>query len=137
VGGEPLTLLLDTHVLLWWLLDNGQLSAAQTQALERAEASGDRVALASISLWEVAKLIERGRIELRQAPDGLFEDIEAHPRIALLPLTGRIALESTRLGQTFHKDPVDQILTATARVHGLHLVTADERIRQSRVVPVI
>lgn len=132
-----MTLLLDTHVLLWWLLDSGQLSAAQVQALERAEASSEPVGLASISLWEVAKLAERGRIELRQAADGFFEDLENHPGVSILPLTGRIALESTRLGPSFHRDPVDQILAATARVHGLRLVTTDERIRQSRVVTVV
>lgn len=55
----------------------------------------------------------------------------------LLELTPRIALESTRLGSSFHTDPADQVIAATARVHGLKLVTADTRIRESRVVAVV
>ena len=69
--------------------------------------------------------------------DQLFRDVETHPQIDLYPLTPRIALESTRLGPKFHADPADQIIAATARVHGLRLVTADHRIRTSGVVAVV
>ncbi len=47
-----------------------------------------------------------------------------------LPLTASIAVESVRLGDDFHRDPADQIIVATARCHGLTLITADERIRK-------
>jgi PIN domain nuclease of toxin-antitoxin system len=67
----------------------------------------------------------------------LFHDLETHPQIELFALTPQIALESTRLGPKFHTDPADQIIAATARVHGLRLVTADHRIRKSGVVAVV
>jgi PIN domain nuclease of toxin-antitoxin system len=131
------SLLLDTHVLVWWLQGEGPLSAQQTDALEQAEAAGDPFVVAAISLWEIAKLIERGRLEWRGSPDVLLEELEAHPRLAVLPLSARIAIESTRLGAAFHRDPADQLIVATARVHGCTLVTADDRIRRSNTVPVI
>ena len=130
-------LLLDTHILLWWLEDAPRLSDAQTQALERAEAEGEPLAVAAISLWEIAKLAEIGRIRPSRTVDAVLEEIEQHPSIDLVPLNGRIALESTRLSDRLPKDPADQLIIATARVHGLRLVTADQRIRESHVVSVI
>jgi len=130
-------LLLDTHILLWWLMEEGSLSAEQVEVLERAEESGERLAIAAISLWEIAKLTEYGRIELRCSVDVFFDQLENNPRLDVLPLTPRIALESTRLGSAFPRDPSDQLIAATARVHGLRLATADDRIRRSGVVTVI
>jgi PIN domain nuclease of toxin-antitoxin system len=130
-------LLLDTHVLLWTLLGEGRLSAVQREELERWEASSDLLGIAAISLWEIAMLTSRGRITLRGSVDVLLSEIELHPRFEILPLTARIALESTRLGPSFNRDPSDQLIAATCRVHGLTLVTADERIRDSGVVAVI
>ena len=86
---------------------------------------------------EIAKLTEYGRIELRCSVDVFFDHLENNPRLDVLPLTPRIALESTRLGSAFPRDPSDQLIAATARVHGLRLATADDRIRRSGVVTVI
>ena len=130
-------LLLDTHIFLWWLRDDGPLSAQQREELERAAASGEPVGLSAISLWEIAKATERGRLELRRPIDLLFDEIEADPGLRILPLSPRVALESCRLGPTFHRDPADQILAATARVHGLRLVTSDERIHRAGVVATV
>jgi PIN domain nuclease of toxin-antitoxin system len=136
VGGVALTLLLDTHILLWWLVD-GHLSIAQAAALERAIGAGEPVAIAAITLWESAKLAERGRIKLTKTIDAVLEELEAHPSLEILPLTSRIALESTRLGPRMSSDPADQIIVATARVHGLRLVTADTHIRESGCVSIV
>ncbi len=130
-------LLLDTHILLWWLTGEGPLQRSQVAALETAEAHDEQLGIAAITLWEIAKLCEHGRIVLSTTPDALLELIEAHTRITVVPLDGRIALESTRLGPRFHRDPADQLIAATARVHGLRLVTADERIRSSGAVTVV
>jgi PIN domain nuclease of toxin-antitoxin system len=132
-----LTLAFDTHTLVWWLTGHDRLTATQAAALERAEARGDRIGVPAICFWEIAKLIERGRLELDVAADEVFDDIEEHPTIRVLELSPRIALESTRLGPGFHGDPADQLIAATARVHGLKLVTSDERIRSSRVVGIV
>ncbi len=90
-----------------------------------------------MSLWEIAKLVERGRIELTGSLDECLVPLETHALVTILPLTARVAIESTRLGARFPSDPTDQLIAATARVHGLTLLTADERIVDSGVVSVL
>ena len=132
-----MTLAFDTHTLVWWLTGHERLTSAQTAALRRAEARGDRIGVPAICFWEIAKLVERGRLEFEVPADQVFDEIEEHPTIRVLELSPRIALESTRLGPGFHSDPANQLIAATARVHGLKLVTSDDRIRSSRVVGVV
>ncbi len=132
-----MTLAFDTHTLVWWLTGHEHLTSAQTAAIRRAEARGDRIGVPAICFWEIAKLVERGRLEFEVPADQVFDEIEEHPTIRLLELSPRIALESTRLGPGFHGDPADQLIAATARVHGLKLVTSDDRIRSSRVVGIV
>ena len=128
--------LLDTHVMIWWLTDDRKLSREHAKLLERSERSGTAVGLSAISLWEIAKLVERGRIELTQSVDESFEQLETSAFVSILPLTGRVAIESTRLGARFHADPIDQLIVATARCQGLTLLTVDQRIVESGVVAV-
>ena len=68
--------LLDTHVVIWWLMDDRKLSKAHARTLERCERSGTPVGLSAISLWEIAKLVERGRLELTQSVDESVEQLE-------------------------------------------------------------
>jgi PIN domain nuclease of toxin-antitoxin system len=137
MGGRDVKLLLDTHVIVWWLAGEEALSRDQTEAMETSVAAGDRLGLSAISLWEIAKLVERGRLRLRCAPDAFFARIDGDPSILVIPLTSGVASESTRLGPSFPKDPADQIIAATARVHGLRLVTADSRIRACGAVSIV
>ena len=131
------SLLLDTHILIWWRLDAGRLSPAQTRAIEAQEKLGHGVAISAITLRELAATVERGRLEIAQPLDLWLEGIERHPLITVFPITAAVALESVRLGSDFPKDPADQIIVATARCHGLRLVTADERIRRWGKVPLV
>ena len=127
-------LLLDTHVLLWWLDASPEFPEPFRDRIERALQSGEMLGVSAISLWEIAKLFERGRLELDLALDEVLQVVESHPSVRVLPLTAQIAAESTRLGRTFPKDPADQLIAATARCHELRLLTADEGIRRSKVV---
>ncbi|XXS03098.1 type II toxin-antitoxin system VapC family toxin [Sorangium sp. So ce426] len=77
----------------------------------------------------MAKLVERGRLALPCDIDAWLRAALAYPGVLLLPLTPSIAAESTRLPGEFHSDPADQILVATARIHGCPLLTADAKIR--------
>jgi PIN domain nuclease of toxin-antitoxin system len=126
--------LLDTHVVIWWLMDDRKLPKEHARLLDRSERSGTTVGLSAISLWEIAKLVERGRLELTQSVDDSLEQLETSAFITILPLTGRVAIESTRLGARFHSDPIDQVIAATARCHGLTLLTVDDRIIESGIV---
>ena len=123
------SVLLDTHILVWWRLDPARLSKVQARALSALDA-GRPAAISAITLWELAKMVERRRLEIPLPLDIWLEELEANPLLEVLPVTARIAAESTRLGDDFHKDPADQIIVATARCLGLPLLTADERIRR-------
>ncbi|HLK21020.1 MAG TPA: type II toxin-antitoxin system VapC family toxin [Bryobacteraceae bacterium] len=131
-------LLVDTHVLIWWLHDlPDRLDERQRGALRDAAKGKAPLSLSAISLWETAMMVERRRVSIAKTLDQLLSQIEAHPLLAILPLTATIAAESVRLGEDFHKDPADRIIVATARCHGLTLVTADERIRKWGKVNII
>jgi PIN domain nuclease of toxin-antitoxin system len=130
-------LLLDTHVLVWWLADDPRLSPAQARAIAHAQDTGERLGVSAISFWEMAKLVEYGKIRLLRSIDQLFDELDNHPQIGVLPLSSRVSLESTRLGPRFHRDRADQIIAATCRVYGLRLVTSDERIQGSGTVSVV
>jgi PIN domain nuclease of toxin-antitoxin system len=126
------TVLLDTHVWVWWMLGDARLSARECAALDSLP-STNRPALCDISLWEVAVLVQLGRLRL----DDEFEDwlrIAASPAtVTILPISPAVVAEMTRLPSTFHQDPADRLIVATARAAGIPLATHDARIRRSRL----
>jgi PIN domain nuclease of toxin-antitoxin system len=131
------SVLLDTHILVWWQSDQGGLTKAQTRTLLEVDAGNAAAAISDITLWEAALLVDRGRLQIAGALDVWLDEIQTHPRLSVLPISATVAAESVRLGRDFPKDPADRIIVATARCHGLWLLTADEDIRQWGKVPVI
>jgi len=129
--------LVDTQCLLWWYADAPQLPRAYRALLRAVEASGRPVAVAAISLWEIAKLVEKGRIAVPRPVEEYLRQVEENPAIEVLPLDAAVAAESTRLGPTFPRDPADQLVAATARVHGRQLLTTDRLIGASGAVVVV
>ena len=132
-----ISFLLDTHILLWWRTGTGRLSTAQTQVLNKLEEQGQPVGLSAISLREFAMMVSKRRISVDVPLDIWLDGIESHPLIAILPLTTKIAAESVSLGEDFPRDPADQMIVATARCHGLTLITSDQAIRKWGKVPVV
>ena len=119
-------ILLDTHVWVWWVHASDHLTPASQQTLDAAIPDGLGVSI--ISCWEVAKLVEFGRLRLPCDLEEWLAVSLAYPGVQLLDLTPRIVVESTRLPATFHRDPADQLIVATARVYGVPLATADDKI---------
>lgn len=119
-------ILLDTHIWVWWVHRDDHLPGAYYSYLQANEEQGIGVSI--ISCWEVAKLVERGRLTLSVAIDNWLEQALSYPGVRLLSLTPRIVVESTQLPGIFHRDPADQLIVATARVYACPLVTVDERI---------
>ena len=120
-------IVLDTHVWVWWVHGDANLPEDRARALAEHESSG--LGVSAISCWEVAKLVEYGRLTLPEALDQWIDEALAYPGIRLLDLSPRIAVESTRLPPPFHKDPADQIIVATARAYDCELLTLDHKIR--------
>jgi PIN domain nuclease of toxin-antitoxin system len=124
--GSPEMILLDTHAWVWWVHGDERITAEQLEAIQANET--DTIGVSAISCWEIAKLVERGRLVLPVPLEKWFEQALSYPGIRILELTPEIAVESTRLPGKFHRDPADQMIVATARVHDCSLVTADEKI---------
>jgi len=125
--------LLDTHAWIWWIEQDARLGAKAIAALDTM-APDRRPFLCDISLWEVAMLVERGRLQI-DVPLDEWLDAAAHPRsVQLVPLSPRIAAEVARLPDTFHRDPADRIIVATSRARRIPVLTHDDRIRRSRLV---
>ncbi|MBI3682172.1 MAG: type II toxin-antitoxin system VapC family toxin [Acidobacteria bacterium] len=119
-------ILLDTHIWVWWVSQDPRLDSVRHAILRQNEAAGLGVSI--ICCWEVAKLVENSRLQLDRPAEEWIARALAHPGIRLLDLTPRIVVESTQLPGSFHRDPADQIIVATARVHDCPLLTIDARI---------
>jgi PIN domain nuclease of toxin-antitoxin system len=126
------TLLLDTHVWLWWLHGQPELTATERDALDALAAAGTPPAISAISLWEAQMLASKERLRL-DAPLAHWLPTAAAPEIVtVLPLDTDVILALDTLPTGFHGDPADRIIVATARAHGLPLATRDSNIRRSR-----
>jgi PIN domain nuclease of toxin-antitoxin system len=118
--------MLDTHIWVWWVHGDAHLPERYNTYLALHEAQGLGVSV--ISVWEVAKLVEYGRLILPYPVAEWLERALAYPGMRLLELTPRIIVESTQLPGTFHRDSADQLIVATARVYTCPLVTVDSKI---------
>lgn len=126
--------LLDTHALVWWVDGSKRLARDQRRAIERAASAG-ALFLSEISFWEIAMLVEAGRLRFREPLDEWLERAAAAPAVQRIGITPTIAREVSSLTVTRAWDPADRIIVATARVLGAKLVTSDLRIIDSKLVP--
>lgn len=118
-------LLLDTHVWLWSQLDPEQLGPETYEMLTDMTES---LFVATISTLELARLVEGARVELPGTVSHWVASTLELLTAATLELTHDVAREAYTLPGDFHRDPVDRVLAATARQHGLTILTADRRI---------
>jgi PIN domain nuclease of toxin-antitoxin system len=117
---------MDTHVWFWSLSEPEKLSRTAFQSIEREKP--DQRSVASISLWEFAMMVTRGRIELKTTAEQWLEYAIYKTGLRVFDLTPEVAVESCELPGSFHKDPADRIIVATARINGTTVVTKDQKI---------
>ena len=128
-------ILLDTHVVVWVAFDPEKLSRRARAAIDRSRSRGEGVAIADISLLELAALAVRGRIQLTISVEAFLSEVEA--RFVVLPITARACARAMALGPRYPKDPADRIIAGTALAEGRTLVTADRQIISSRALATI
>jgi PIN domain nuclease of toxin-antitoxin system len=128
-------ILLDTHALIWWAAGNHpRLSANALAAIDQEIESAGRpggspgLLVSAISCWEVAILVNRGRLALSLDVERWLALLASHPAVRLLGLDPAVAVAATRLPQPFHADPADRFLVAQARELGIPLLSADNKI---------
>lgn len=119
---------LDTHAWLWWVTADRRLSRRARTTADRA-ASGGELWLSAISIWELAKKVEKSQLALDRPLDEWLDAALAVEGLHTADLTRPILVDSCRLPQPFHGDPADQIIAATARSLSAPLVTRDARLR--------
>ena len=120
-------IVLDTHACIWWLADQKKLSPNAAVAIERS-CKGAGIYVSSISAWEIAMLVKRGRLELTMNVSDWIALAESLPYLHSVPVNNRIAVMSVELKDYAHTDPADRIIIATAISLNAQLITKDEKI---------
>jgi PIN domain nuclease of toxin-antitoxin system len=116
------TVLLDTHIVLWWLQGGSRLSARAKAALQDP---GVRVLVSAASAWEIAIKYKAGKLDAATALVARFESLIEAENFVELAISVRHAIEAGLLKGS-HRDPFDRVLIAQARVEGVAVVSTDE-----------
>jgi PIN domain nuclease of toxin-antitoxin system len=120
-------ILLDTCACLW--LTRGEpMSRASRQAIRRAQAGHAGIYVSAVTAWEVATLVSKGRYRLFVSPQVWFARLLALAGVRLATLTPEILIDSAFLPGTPPKDPADRMIVATARQHGLTVISRDRKL---------
>lgn len=126
MGRHRRLIVLDTHAWLWWLTAPERLSGAAREAIDQASSAG----VSTLSAWEIAMLVGRGRISLDREVSVWVRQAFADARIEPLAPSPEVAVAAGLLdAKGFPGDPVDRLIYATARSLGATLITRDRAIR--------
>jgi PIN domain nuclease of toxin-antitoxin system len=120
--------LLDTHAWLWWVSEDRRLSSRAKAAIEKSQHDDD-LWVSLISIWELAKKVEKEQLVLDRPLDQWLDQAATLQGLHLAELTRQILVESCQLPPPFTGDPADQIIVATARREAAVVVTKDRKIR--------
>ena len=124
-------ILLDTHVVIWMLLEPERLSSEARRRMSEAVERGDTLGCSVLSLYEIVYAIRRGRLRLLTSLDEFLRQVQK--RLIVLPVSAKTAITGGQLRDAMHGDPMDGLIAATALERKCTLITADERIRQAQV----
>lgn len=125
--------LLDTHAWIWWSMEPDKLSKLALQTIRDSKRRSELL-LSTISFWEFCKLVELGRIKISCDALTWIKSALEIPTLQCIDISPEIAYHSTTLPGDFHKDPVDQLLVSTARIHEATIITSDKSIKKYRHV---
>lgn len=128
-----MSVLLDTHIWLWWLTGAERLGADDRDALSRISETA-RPAISAISLWEAQMLVSRKRLTPVEPFEPWIRRMASPDVVNVIPLDAGVVIALHALPDSFHGDPADRLIVATARAHALPLATHDSGIRRSRLV---
>lgn len=131
-----MSIMLDTHVWVWYATGDKRLSRGAKEAIGK-EPDDESMVVSIISCWEIAKLVEKGKLKLSFPIRDWLDSAIRLKGITLQELTPEICIQSTELPGSFHGDPADQIIVATSKILHIPLITADRMIQDYQPVKTI
>jgi PIN domain nuclease of toxin-antitoxin system len=123
---------LDTHALVWWVAEPNRIPSKALRLIDATVKTSEPIAVSSISVWEIAMLVARGRLQLTIDVESWMSHVQALPYFAFHAVDNAIALGAERLTDFPHRDPADRFIVATALGLNATLVTGDRRLRSYR-----
>jgi len=129
-------IVVDTHVLVWWLTGAPGLSRKAERTLA-AHGDPGQVVVSAISLLEIATAIRRGRLQLSMPLDQWLADMNSVPEIRVESISADIAVLAGGLPEPMHGDPADRIIVATTSTLGVPLVTGDRKLQTYQAIQTI
>lgn len=121
-------IVLDTHVLVWWVAGSSLLSPVAGRAIAKEQKNPGQILVSAITAWEIAMLVRKGRMELAMELDDWLAAVENMGAVRVVPVSLQVAVQSVRLPGEFHSDPADRMIVALAREVNAPLVTADNKM---------
>lgn len=125
MSADTSTILLDTHVVIWWQSKSDRLPSKTAKRIEAA----DRLLVSPVTFWEISMLIKKGRIALDRSTTAWVHDFLTTGRLSLADLAPLVCVAAGEL-EDFHGDPADRMIVASAIASGAALVTKDAQIRE-------
>ncbi len=122
-------LVLDTHIILRAVLE--ALDSKRSSLIQNRD---NEAFVSAVTLWEIAKLVEYGKLAPNEPLRVLLSRITRHPGYRVVPYSTDLMCELHEIAPKMHRDPADQLIVATARMLGATLLTDDAKIRASKLV---
>jgi len=121
-------IILDTHVLVWWVANPDKLSIKALKMIESEIENKEQLLVSAISIWEIYMLVKKGRLKLVMDIGSWHKKIEELQELQFIPVDSTLAAKSVTLPEPFHSDPADRMIVATALEYGATLITSDKQL---------
>lgn len=129
-------IILDTSALIRWVSYPEKLSKKAREVI-RETVKNEEILVSSVSIWEIALLLKKGRLEFFIDTDRWLEKLENLSFVRFIPVDNWIAYRSVNLNGEFHKDPADRMIVATTLINRATLITSDRKILDYKQVQTI
>ncbi|MEM9274107.1 MAG: type II toxin-antitoxin system VapC family toxin [Cyanobacteria bacterium P01_F01_bin.143] len=129
-------ILLDTCAIIWDALEKSKLTKKAQTAIAKADENNSLI-ISDISIWEISMLIRRSRIKVATTPANLVNLFLESRNISVVSISPEIADLATSFGSEINNDPADRIIAATSIIQNAQLITADNNLRQSKLLDTI
>lgn len=129
-------IVLDTHVIIWDALAPERLSEPARTAIAQANQS-DGLLICDISLWEIAMLLQKGRLQVNTDPLSFINLLLQANKTLVQPITPQIAALAAGFPDDINRDPADRLIAATTLAENGPLLTADRNLQAARGIPTL